>query len=164
MPIMPISASCPTCGKRHKAPDRLAGREVACLSCGQPFTIPQSDVEDAAAALLEAGELAETAPPDAEPEPTYQPASSTPQRPAPKRRVPDVTTLPPLTTNDPPLWRRHLHWLLALALIPMIVSLSMTQSEDDSVIARIERTLEKANRPSGNGLWARFATTRRWTT
>src|SRR5438876_2186410 len=101
MPIMSISASCPACGKRHKAPDRLAGREVSCLSCGQSFTIPQPDVEDAAAAVLEAGEPAETAPSEAEPEPSYEPAPAARAKPVPRRRVAHVATLPPLTTNDP---------------------------------------------------------------
>jgi RsiW-degrading membrane proteinase PrsW (M82 family) len=123
MHTMSISASCPA----------------------QSFTIRQPDVEDAAAALLEAGEPAETGPADAEPEPTYELAQPAPTRPVPRRRVPDVATLPPLTTNDPPPWLRHLHWLLALALIPMIVSLSSSSSDDDdSIPARIEQTLEKA--------------------
>src|SRR3954447_20161074 len=102
-PTMPLVASCPACRKRHKAPDRLAGRTVSCLNCGQPFTVPAPDLDEAAAALLTADEPAETA--EAEPGPTRscEPPDDAPPRPAPKRRPPDVATLPPLTTNDPPL-------------------------------------------------------------
>jgi RsiW-degrading membrane proteinase PrsW (M82 family) len=56
-----------------------------------------------------------------------------------------VAALPPLTTNDPPLWLRHLHWLLALALIPLGVSLLSAHGDDKSLIDRIDETLERAN-------------------
>src|SRR5581483_7648751 len=70
-----------------------------------------------------------------------EPPAAPPPRPV--HRKPDVATLPPLTTNDPPLWLRHLHWLLALALIPLAVSL--LAGHDDSLLARIKETLEKAS-------------------
>jgi RsiW-degrading membrane proteinase PrsW (M82 family) len=135
---MPISVNCPACGKRHKAPDKLAGRTVACLACGQPILVPQPDIEAAAAALLDADEPAERPEPaDETPEPT--PAV---RRPVPPTRTkPAVATLPPLTTNDPPLWLRHLHWLLALALIPLAVSL--LSGEGDSIATRIKESVEK---------------------
>jgi RsiW-degrading membrane proteinase PrsW (M82 family) len=140
---MPVSATCPACGKRHKAPDRLAGRTVSCLNCGQPFALPQADLEAAAAALLDSDEPAEPAPLRAEPADIYEPAAAPPRPPA--RRKPDVAALPPLTTNDPPLWLRHLHWLLALALIPLAVSLLSGQGDDKSLLDRIGETLEQAN-------------------
>src|SRR5947208_14459711 len=80
-PIMPLSGSCPACGKRHKAPDRLAGRTVSCLNCGQSFPIPAADLEDAAATLLDEDEPAAPAPAEAEPEPVYRPADAPAPRP-----------------------------------------------------------------------------------
>jgi RsiW-degrading membrane proteinase PrsW (M82 family) len=51
-----------------------------------------------------------------------------------------VSQLPPLTTNDPPFWRRHLHWLLALAMIPLAISL-MSNSPSHDIADRLEETL-----------------------
>jgi RsiW-degrading membrane proteinase PrsW (M82 family) len=140
---MPIAATCPACGKGHKAPDKLAGRTVSCLNCGRPFTVPPPDLEAAAAALLDADGPAEPAPPRAEPQRPAEPAAVAPRPPAPPRPRPAAATLPPLTTNDPPLWLRHLHWLLALALIPLAVSL--LSGHGDSIAAHIAETLEKAS-------------------
>ena len=69
------------------------------------------------------------APQDAEPAPppvreTIARARRTPEPP------PQVRAAPPLTTKDPPLWLRHLHWLLVLALIPLAMSLLQTRQED----------------------------------
>jgi RsiW-degrading membrane proteinase PrsW (M82 family) len=134
---MPISAKCPACGKGHKAPDKLAGRTVSCLGCGKPFPVPQPDLE-AAAAALNAKEPA--APTRAEPARFHKPV---PAPVVPRRPKSDVKTLPPLTTNGPPLWLRHLHWLLALALIPLAVSL--LAGHHDSILTHIEETLEAAS-------------------
>lgn len=142
---MPLLATCPACGKRHKAPERLAGRTVSCLNCGQPFTVPPPDLEAAAVALLDADEPAAAAPRPAAPQRTYEPAEVAPPPPVPRRRRPDVAALPRLTTNDPPLWLRHLHWLLALALIPLAVSLLARGGEDESLVARIQETLDRAS-------------------
>jgi RsiW-degrading membrane proteinase PrsW (M82 family) len=136
-----IAANCPACGKGHKAPEKLAGRTVSCLSCGKPFTIPAPDLEAAAAALLDDDVAPAESAHVPEPEPADEPVAIAPPRP---KRKPDVATLPPLTTNDPPLWLRHLHWLLALALIPLAVSLLATSDEDKSIIERIAKTLETA--------------------
>src|SRR5947209_10436342 len=129
---MTISAKCPACGKGHKAPDKLAGRTVSCLACGKPFRIP--------AAALESEEPAGPAP--------AEPAERVERRPpaasaVPRRPRSDVAKLPPLTTDGPPLWLRHLHWLLALALIPLAVTL--LSGQHDSLKERIEETLGKAD-------------------
>jgi RsiW-degrading membrane proteinase PrsW (M82 family) len=128
---MPISITCHGCGKRLKAKDSLAGRTVACPSCGTKLVIDSAD--DIAAALLRD----DAEPQAAEPEAPAPSEDAAPEREAepPPRRAPirksqgkpggrtDVRGLPPLTTNDPPLWIRHLHWLLVLSLIPLAVSL-----------------------------------------
>src|SRR5262249_7395782 len=64
-----------------------------------------------------------------------------PPKPRKKRKPVDVASLPPLTTNDPPLWRRHLHWLLVLALIPLVVSL-LGKDEAELLDSRIDESLK----------------------
>jgi RsiW-degrading membrane proteinase PrsW (M82 family) len=148
---MPISIICHGCGKRLKAKDSLAGRTVGCPSCGTKLVIDSAD--DIAAALLsddaepQADEPdgpppSEEAAPEREPEPPRRRAAapSIQRKPA---RAHDVTTLPPLSTNDPPLWIRHLHWLLILSLIPLAVSL-LQKSEDQDISTRLEETIEQA--------------------
>ena len=43
--IMPLAVRCPACGRGHKAPDRAAGRTVACMACGAAMKIPQPEPE-----------------------------------------------------------------------------------------------------------------------
>ncbi len=38
---MPISVSCPSCGKNLSAPDSSAGKRAKCPGCGQIMTIPE---------------------------------------------------------------------------------------------------------------------------
>ena len=38
---MPISFSCPRCGKSLKAPDSAAGKSSKCPGCGSPVTCPE---------------------------------------------------------------------------------------------------------------------------
>jgi RsiW-degrading membrane proteinase PrsW (M82 family) len=52
-------------------------------------------------------------------------------------------SLPPLITNDPPFWLRHLHWLLVLSLIPLAVSLLQGPEEQD-VRQRLIETVREA--------------------
>ncbi len=58
-------------------------------------------------------------------------------------RALDATSLPPLSTNDPPLWLRHLHWLLVLSLIPLAVLL-LHKPDDQSVVERLVETINDA--------------------
>jgi RsiW-degrading membrane proteinase PrsW (M82 family) len=151
---MPISITCPGCGKRLKARDELAGKVLPCPHCKQPVHVAQPE-DEIANLLLQDGEPAEApSPPEPEPEPETGAAE---ERPAPVRRQPRpapvpppararkdaVASLPPLTTNEPPLWLRHLHWLLALALLPLAFTLLNTAEEDDFE-KRFERTMEEA--------------------
>jgi hypothetical protein len=149
---MPISLTCSGCGKRLKAKDTLAGRTVPCPACGAELTI--GSAEDAAAALL-LGDAAppaesEAPPPDDVPPPkrTEEPRPSAPvtapaQKPAP---TPEIRSLPPLTAKEPPLWLRHLHWLLVLALIPLAGSLLQAR-EDKDLEQRLVETIQQA--PAG---------------
>jgi RsiW-degrading membrane proteinase PrsW (M82 family) len=63
---------------------------------------------------------------------------------SPKRRKTDPASLPPLTTNDPPLWLRHLHWLLVLALLPLAFSLLHSSGDREDIQERIDKTIEQA--------------------
>ncbi|KKK74824.1 hypothetical protein LCGC14_2879880, partial [marine sediment metagenome] len=38
---MPITVLCPNCGKKLKAPDKVAGKRAKCPSCGQIMQIPE---------------------------------------------------------------------------------------------------------------------------
>ena len=67
---------------------------------------------------------------------------STPRKPKRSKTV-DVASLPPLTSNEAPFWRRHLHWLLVLALVPLIVSL-LLPSESGTIEERIAKGIEQA--------------------
>ncbi len=149
---MPISVTCPGCGKRLKAKDSLAGRMVPCPACGTKLVI--GSPEDIAAALLRddagppAGEPEAPAPPE-DHAPPERPAEP-PRRPRPKpvvRRKPGpaaaASSLPPLTANEPPFWLRHLHWLLVLALIPLAVSL-LEASQEEDFLERLSDTLQQA--------------------
>jgi RsiW-degrading membrane proteinase PrsW (M82 family) len=67
------------------------------------------------------------------------------QEPVPVRRKPatrKVESLPPLTTNEPPLWLRHLHWLLVLALLPLALSLLGDKGREEQE-KRIDETIEQ---------------------
>ena len=42
---MPIRVECPSCGKRFKAPDRLAGKKARCNQCKNVVSIPEAAAE-----------------------------------------------------------------------------------------------------------------------
>jgi hypothetical protein len=139
---MPFSLQCPGCGRRLKAPDALASRRLPCPNCRAEVQVPDRPVEDEAAALLMGDE------PDATPEPTAAPEPERAPDPVPVRRGPvkpptPISALPPLKSNEPPVWLRHLHWLLVLALVPLAVSL-LRKSDDRDILTRLDETLESA--------------------
>ena len=70
------------------------------------------------------------------PEPAPQPA------PPPKLTAAEVRRLPPVVSHEPPPWRRHLHWLLVLALLPLVVLL-LTRSEQPTLAERLAERLEE---------------------
>jgi RsiW-degrading membrane proteinase PrsW (M82 family) len=149
---MPISITCHGCGKRLKGNDALAGRTVPCPVCGEKLLV--GSPEDIAAAMLRDEEAPTHEEPDA-PAPPEDDAPPTRFSEPPRRRVAPrlatgkspakaaVPTLPPLTTNDPPLWLRHLHWLLALSLIPLAVLL-LQKPEEEEFADRLFDTIEQA--------------------
>jgi RsiW-degrading membrane proteinase PrsW (M82 family) len=142
---MPISVRCSTCGQGHKAPDLAAGRTLKCRACGEPMTVPSTSIDPADILLgvddsspLPPGQGYGLSEPETAPE-TPRPAKKKASRP-----MANLATLPPLTTDDPPLWRRHLHWLLVLAMIPLGASLLAGGDEAD-LLSRIGDTLRFAS-------------------
>lgn len=142
---MPISFTCSDCGKRLKARDELAGKQLPCPNCGRKVQIPEA-VEDIAASLFQEESPPPIATPHSVSEPTSEEEEQIPVRRKPSRPVTKAVkteTLPPLTTNDPPLWLRHLPWLLILALLPLAFSLLGERGEEERQ-DRFEQTMEHA--------------------
>ena len=126
---MPISVTCASCGKRLKARDELAGKRLPCPNCGQKVVVP-APKEDSDEYLLQPERPSEEETPSEQSAAKDENASEEPAKPArPAPRVPAAPRpkaappLPPLTSNEPPAWLRHLHWLLALAMLPLAFSL-----------------------------------------
>ena len=141
---MPISVICSSCGKRLKAKDDHAGKSLPCPNCGQKVRVPEPD-EESGGYLLQAetpteqAQGTDTAHPKAEEE-AVSPPTPKRVRPAPSRE--DVARLPPLTSNEPPPWLRHLHWLLVLALLPLAFSL-LAKGQEEDIEKRIAESLEQ---------------------
>lgn len=143
---MPISVTCSHCGKRLKARDELAGKALPCPNCKEKVLIP-ADEEDIAGYLLHDEQASQEPSSVALPSPPEEDeAEPTPVRRKPARTASSsvkVETLPPLTMNEPPLWLRHLHWLLVLALLPLAFSL-LTPRGEEARESQFKETLEQA--------------------
>ncbi|HTU17989.1 MAG TPA: PrsW family glutamic-type intramembrane protease [Gemmataceae bacterium] len=142
---MPISLTCPDCGKRLKARDELAGKRLPCPHCGTKVLVAQPEEDGAGYSLQDepapasSTSVALSVPAGEEAEPIQVRRKSAPA--GPKSRKTEV--LPPLTTNEPPLWLRHLHWLLVLALLPLAFSL-LNRGEQEDFKERYLKSLEAA--------------------
>jgi len=145
--IMPLTVRCPACGKGHKAPERAAGRTVACMACGAAMKIPQPqpppEPEHSLVTLLDDIPAIErpVPPPRVAKEPLPGVELSA-EFFRPKSKLADARSVP--ATSSWPVWRRQLHWLLALALIPLVVSLWTTSPEEVSLVERLTQTLKDA--------------------
>ncbi len=142
---MPIHVTCAACGKRLKARESLAGKVVRCPHCGEKVRVPEPEAEG----IFVAYPL-ESAAPAQEPLPDQEEAAYPVQEtdPAPRREVPrrarKRASLPSPTVPEPPAWLRHLHWLLALALVPLAFSLLQPEKLRDEFDSRLQKTLEQA--------------------
>jgi RsiW-degrading membrane proteinase PrsW (M82 family) len=161
---MPITFACPACGKKVRAPDTLAGKERPCPGCGARLTIPAAEEEAPTYSVEPEEKPAQrpSPPPVPQNDPEAEPAPRRLKRPrptpeaeasdaeaelaprGPKRLRPPAEDLPPLRSKEAPLWLRHLHWLLALALLPLAVSILPGKQGRDGVEDRLQRTLENA--------------------
>lgn len=139
---MPISFKCSECGRGLKAPDAAAGRTLKCVACSEPLIVPAAEIDPLAILLgsEEAPQKAFAPEPDDPPEPVPPPPRRSVIREKPK---PDLAALPPLTSDEPPFWRRHLHWLLVLAMLPLAITLLAGRSETD-LAKRLTETLADA--------------------
>lgn len=144
---MPISVTCPGCGKRLRAKDSLAGRSVACPSCRQKLIVPSTDREPGTYLFQSETPPEESQPPNKsaphreDPEHEGPPARS--RKPAKKDSREAPPHLQPLQSKETPLWLRHLHWLLALALIPLALSL-LQKAEEEDLLSRLIDTMQQA--------------------
>src|SRR5262245_52695593 len=138
---MPIIVTCPGCGRRLKAKDSLAGKQVPCPNCRQQLVVPESE-EEASVYVLQT----EAAAPDSPPPAPSPPEATTEEAPtdlhSPTRRPKKaVQSLPPLSVNEPPLWLRHFHWLLVLAMLPL--AFSLLQKDNRDVEMRLMETISQ---------------------
>jgi RsiW-degrading membrane proteinase PrsW (M82 family)/DNA-directed RNA polymerase subunit RPC12/RpoP len=147
---VPISLICHGCGKRLKAKDTLAGRTLPCPSCGAKLLVAKPQA-DAAKEPVFPAPAPETSP-DTEDAPLRLRNDGPPPLPAPKPSPlgkpkrpsrQEVSSLLPLTTDDPPLLLRHMHWMLVLFLIPLAASLLQGRDERDFV-RRLIDTVEQS--------------------
>jgi RsiW-degrading membrane proteinase PrsW (M82 family) len=149
-----IPVVCPGCSQKYKAPEAAAGRSIKCKACGTGIEIPrppEPEPEQAAADIL-LGDATFMGNPlgahnesmafgyrvnDEEPPPQRKkiPVSYTPPKPMPTQQT-------PLTADETPAWRRHLHWVLALAMVPLFISLLAPTKQGD-IEERFEQTLRE---------------------
>jgi RsiW-degrading membrane proteinase PrsW (M82 family) len=143
---MPIPIVCPGCGQRLKANDSLAGRRLPCPKCKHEIQVPERQVEDEAAELLLKADEESPAPSVPQPfVPVNLTRIPTPAAPLPSRSVsPAQAAMTPIKSNEPPLWLRHLHWLLILALLPLALSLLHKNRDEDEFIPRLIESILKA--------------------
>jgi RsiW-degrading membrane proteinase PrsW (M82 family) len=137
------------------------------MKCGTAMTVPTPDpvetpIPSLASLLDESPEFNRAAPAAVAPAPTEpdprslasllddipeltKPVGQIVAAPAPpKLTASEIRRLRPVVSSEPPLWRRHLHWLLMLALVPLVVVL-LTETNDGSFIERFMESLEEVD-------------------
>ncbi len=146
---MSISVSCEACGQRLKAKESLAGKRLPCPKCGEVLLVPQPAEQGEIYGFTEDQPL-QPADVPAEPEPEPEPeAENKEPEPAFSAQPPQSAklppSLPPLAADETPLWLRHLHWLLALALVPLAFTLLRPGVAREDLPTRLVQTLEQAS-------------------
>lgn len=150
-----IKLQCAMCGKRISAPESAAGKTGKCPGCQQPIQVPKVVEPEIEEEYCLAPDPPATTQPARSPSPAQPAAVNNAARPfaIPK---PAALTNPatasattsaarpawvPTTKSSTPSWLRHLHWLLALAMIPLAVTILLP---DESLEQRVRDTLEEA--------------------
>ncbi len=141
---MPIPVVCAGCGKRFKAPDKGAGKKVPCPACRATIAIPEllrpEEDDDYRLEDLPPPPPAVKIPTPPPPQPAVKP------KPAPTKQQlaqqaaetlaasgsPAAKAWVPPTKSSTPNWLRHLHWCLALAMIPLAISVVVPDSTEVS--------------------------------
>ena len=152
---MPIPVSCGGCGRSFRAPDSAAGKKGRCPSCAAIVPIPAAElspeiVEDDYQLAATPPEASVRSPAIEKAEEALRTASHA-QMPA-KRDLPGVTiadkpAMPgwvPTTVSATPAWLRHLHWCLALAMIPLAFSVLLPHETQADLIERFRVSLANA--------------------
>lgn len=138
---MPISFVCSGCQKKLKAPDQAAGKSLPCPQCKARVVVPapQPTNEEFNPDWL-----------DDAPEPSSPVASAAHHIPddeppvsavAPAPRKPSKSEVEVLRADETPGWMRHLHWVLLLALIPLIISLGF-QTNREEVLPNLIKSMK----------------------
>lgn len=145
---MPLSVTCSACGAKLKAKETLAGRLVPCPKCSAKLQIPQPEAEEESYALQDEPEREKLPAPRTLPPQQKKDDSAAEEvaEQAPRRKKlckEDVAALPPLAAKEPPLWLRHLHWLLVLAMFPLAFSLLHHSATGEDVETRVDETIEQ---------------------
>ncbi len=143
--------TCPNCGREHEYSVALAGLTLVCKGCSNRLPIPSPQAapvppnphgnSDAAPAAVPARPSLPTTP-SAERRPSVVPRvpASEPKPPQP----PPTFSVPPVAAEAMPAWRRHLHWLLVLALLPLAWSLVQRPETKEDQVARLREALDRA--------------------
>ena len=149
---MAISFTCPGCNRKLKAPEQAAGKTLPCPQCRTVVTVPavpssQDEFnpewlsEEQAPANVKPTNSSQVSEPkeyEAEEPPAIAPAKRSSPKPA--KEV--------LRADETPAWMRHLHWVLLLALVPLIISLGFTTNREEALTNLIDsmRDLDEASR------------------
>ena len=161
---MPIPVQCSSCGRRFRAPDNSAGKKTKCPICAVDIQIPAIEVPDDDEELRLAEPEPRTPAPSVENRPLSRPAippanaspaqspsvgtrapfvaasGGTPPNAAPPQIATPAKWVPP-TKSATPDWLRHLHWGLALALIPLAFSVLLPAESPEQLRQRFLETL-----------------------
>lgn len=168
---MPISCACPGCGKRFKAPDAGAGKRIPCPNCKTAIQIPNLPAEDdyrlaepepsavrkpaSPPTSAAAGNAPPAQRPQVQPAPVPCPAKLPASHPAsvqPAEKQPAVAAAPrsqpagwvPTSRSSTPEWLRHLHWCLALAMIPLMISIMLPGESKEDFVNRLTESIQEA--------------------
>jgi RsiW-degrading membrane proteinase PrsW (M82 family) len=120
------------------------GLKVACTHCGAWIAVPaQPPMGSADAPHGNRSTLEPVAHAVAMPESPRPPSAPPINEPPTSAEAADASAQS-IAFDQPRFWRRHLHWLLALALIPLCVTL-LTKSEQRSVVDRLVGSLDQVD-------------------
>ncbi|MBC7822189.1 MAG: PrsW family intramembrane metalloprotease [Planctomycetaceae bacterium] len=151
---MPIKFSCPECHKSLKVEERLVGKRTHCPGCQAAITIPSAESVAAKVSApkrpVEPEPKVESGESESESyglaKPTKSAASDDEYRPrlSPPKKVAAIPTRSVKLPARPPVSdsggsRSHWHWLLALALVPL--ALSMFWKDEATFTERLTKTV-----------------------
>jgi RsiW-degrading membrane proteinase PrsW (M82 family) len=151
---MPISFSCPNCGRKLKAPEAAAGKTLPCPSCRTVVTVPAPTapldgfdpdwLSDGSPAEAKKNPLVKETAEVYEASEEAEPPSIRPTAEIRKMKRPQEV----LRADETPGWQRHLHWALLLALVPLIISLGFTTNRQEAFDNFLDslRDLDEATR------------------